>query len=99
MLASVAKEEIKDEDLSQNSIKENKLKFEKDNNIFSYGHNNKKIDFNNNYDDKKENFKTWGNYRTYRNKTHNNNCSSKTASKNLNSKNIINNSNIKKNKY
>jgi hypothetical protein len=96
---------FEDEDLNKNSITDKKnIKNDKDNYIFSYGNQNMKrlnyvMDYNNNNLEK--NFNSWGNYKTQGNiRDHNSNPLRQNISKSLNSKNIImNNSNIKKNKF
>jgi hypothetical protein len=86
--------------LSKNSINDKKIKYEKDNYIFSYGHQNIK-NLNNDIihnNDLEKNFNSWGNYKKHRITTDNNSYINPNISKSLNSKNIINNSNIKKRK-
>ena len=90
----------KEEDLSKNSINDKKIKYEKDNYIFSYGHQNVKNLHNDiiHNNDIEKNFNTWDNYKKHRIRTDSNNYINPNISKSLNSKNIINNSNFKKRK-
>ena len=95
---------FEDEDLNKNSNTDKKIiRNEKDNYIFSYGNQNmKKINYVlNNNNNIEKNLNSWGNYKTQGNiRDNNNNFLRQNISKSLNSKNIImNNSNIKKNKF